>query len=105
MFSSLRMGHLTPAREAYSFVDWWDKVQRRVPKQIRKGIHSIIILGAWCLWPHRNRAVFDGTSPSLSTIQRLLMDEVECWCRVGAKHLESLGLPAALSRVRAISSA
>jgi hypothetical protein len=49
IFSSLRMGHLTPAREADSFVDWWDNVQRRVPKQIRKDIHSLIILGVWCL--------------------------------------------------------
>jgi hypothetical protein len=105
IFSSLRMGHLTPAREAGSFVDWWDKVQRGVPKQIRKGIHSLIILGAWCLWLHRNKAVFDGVSPSLSTIQRLLMNEVECWCMAGAKQLESLGLLAAFAKVRAISSA
>jgi hypothetical protein len=84
------MGHLTPAREAGAFVEWWGKVQRRVPKQIRKGIHSLIILKAWCLWLHRNRAVFDGASPSLRTIQRLLMDEVECSCMAGAKQLESL---------------
>jgi hypothetical protein len=90
IFSSLRMGHLTPAREAGAFVEWWGKVQRRVPKQIRKGIHSLIILKAWCLWLHRNRAVFDGASPSLRTIQRLLMDEVECSCMAGAKQLESL---------------
>jgi hypothetical protein len=80
-------------------------VHRRVHKQIRKGIHSIIILGALCLWLQSNRAVFDGTSPSLSTIQRLFMDKVECWSRAGAKQLESLGLPAAFNRVRAISSA
>jgi hypothetical protein len=36
IFSALRMGHLTPTREAGSFVDWWEKVHRRVPKHIRK---------------------------------------------------------------------
>jgi hypothetical protein len=49
IFSSLRMSHLTPDRDVGSFAEWWGKVPRRVPKQIRKGIHSIIILGAWCL--------------------------------------------------------
>jgi hypothetical protein len=105
IFSSLRMGHLTPNRDVGSFAEWWGKVHRRVPKQIKKGIHSIIILGAWCLWLHRNRSVFDGTSPSLSTIQRPLMDQVECWSRAGAKQLKSLGLPSAFSRARTISSA
>jgi hypothetical protein len=31
------------------------------------------------------------------------MDEVECWCMVGAKHFESLGLLTIFARVRAIS--
>jgi hypothetical protein len=62
IFSALRIGHLTPTKEAGSFVDWWDKVQRRVYKQIRKGIHSLIILGTWCLWLHRNKAVFDDST-------------------------------------------
>ena len=106
IFSALRMGHLTPTREAGSFVDWWGKVHRRVPKHIRKGFHSLIILGAWCLWLHRNKAVFDGVNPSLSTIQRLFLDEVECWCMAGAKQLESLGLLAAFARgARAFPSA
>jgi hypothetical protein len=61
---------------------------------------------AWCLWLHRNRAVFDGVNPSLSTIQRLFLDEVECWCLAGAKQLESLGLLAAFARgTRAFPSA
>jgi hypothetical protein len=36
IFSSLRMGHLTPDRDVGYFVEWWGKVHRRVPKQIRK---------------------------------------------------------------------
>jgi hypothetical protein len=46
IFSSLGMGHLTPDRDVSSFVMWWGKVHRKVHKQIRKGIHSIVILGA-----------------------------------------------------------
>jgi hypothetical protein len=36
IFSSLRMGHLTPDRDVGSFAEWWGKVHRRVHKQIRK---------------------------------------------------------------------
>jgi hypothetical protein len=30
-----------------------------------KGLNSLIALGAWILWNHRNRSVFDGLSPSV----------------------------------------
>jgi hypothetical protein len=33
---------------------------------VRKGINSLIILGAWTLWTHRNRCVFDGAAPSVA---------------------------------------
>lgn len=62
---------------------------------MRRGFNSVIVLGAWCLWLHRNRAVFDGVSPSMSTVQSMSLDELMCWGRAGAKHLESLGLAAA----------
>jgi hypothetical protein len=49
---------------------------------------------------------FDGVNPSLGTIQRLFLDEVECWCMAGAKQIESLGLLAAFARgARAFPSA
>jgi hypothetical protein len=31
----------------------------------KKGLNLLIILGAWILWKHCNRCVFDGTAPSL----------------------------------------
>jgi hypothetical protein len=31
-----------------------------------KGVNSLIALGAWIIWNHRNRIVFDGISPSVS---------------------------------------
>jgi len=38
-----------------------------VPALIREGLNSLIILGAWTLWNHRNRCVFNGYSPSVTT--------------------------------------
>lgn len=45
----------------------------------------------------RNRAVFDGESPTIGKVQRSLLDELACWVMAGVKNLESLGLATALS--------
>jgi hypothetical protein len=33
---------------------------------VRSGLKSLIILGAWILWNHRNHCVFDGITLSVS---------------------------------------
>ncbi|GJN32195.1 hypothetical protein PR202_gb20679 [Eleusine coracana subsp. coracana] len=42
------------------------------------------------LWGHRNSCVFEGSSPSLSVLLRLLADEHHLWCLAGAKGLRAL---------------
>lgn len=70
-------------------------------KSKRKGLSGVIILGAGCLWTHRNKAVFNGENPSISTVRRVFLDELVCWSKAGAKHLEMLGLEVTVNRVRA----
>jgi hypothetical protein len=72
---------------------------KKVQRGKRKGFNSVIILGAWCLWLTRNKAVFDGVSPSISSIKRLFLDELISWNKAGAKHLDNLGLIVTLNRV------
>jgi hypothetical protein len=60
-------------------------------------MNSVIILGAWCLWIHRNKAFLNGENPSLGTIRCVFVDELVCWIKAGAKHLENLGLEVALN--------
>jgi hypothetical protein len=57
-----------------------------------KTLNSVIIQGAWCIWLIRNKAIFDAVNPSISSVKRLILDELICWDKAGAKHLESLGL-------------
>jgi hypothetical protein len=64
-----------------------------------KGFNSVIILGAWCLWLSRNKAVFDGVNLSISSVKRLFLDELISWGKAGAKHIDSLGLIVTLNRV------
>jgi hypothetical protein len=70
-----------------------------VHKCKRKGFNSVIILGAWCLWLTRNKAVFDGVSPSIRSTKRLFLDELISWNKAGAKYFGSLGLIVTLNRV------
>jgi hypothetical protein len=51
------------------------------------------------LWLSRNRAVFDGVSPSISLTKRLFLDELISWSKAGAKHLDSLRIIVTLNRV------
>jgi len=80
-------------------------VNLRVIKTKKKGLDSLIIFGAWCIWLQRNRAVFHGESPSLPRILRCFSDECVCWVLAGAKEIGSMGLVAALGEVGSSFSA
>jgi hypothetical protein len=43
------------------------------------------------------REPFNGENPSLGTIRCVFLDEIVCWIKAGAKHLESLGLEVAFN--------
>ena len=64
----------------------------RVSKEHRKGVNTLIILGAWIIWKHRNACVFEGASPLISMIWSELKNEHSLWCMAGAKKLQGLGL-------------
>ena len=67
ILQSLNLSSLVPNRRAKSFAEWWRISWRKVPKQNRKGFNSLVILGAWILWKHRNSCVFDGSDPKCSS--------------------------------------
>ncbi|CAO2186422.1 unnamed protein product [Urochloa humidicola] len=88
----LDLGEYIPKRRERCFADWWRKIIRKVPKDQKKGVNSLIILGAWMIWKHRNACVFEGVAPSVATILKELKDEHSLWCLAGAKKLHGLGL-------------
>jgi hypothetical protein len=55
--------------------DWWHKTIRRVSKEQKKRVNSLIMLGAWVIWKHSNVCVFEGASPSVNLILRELNDD------------------------------
>jgi hypothetical protein len=46
----------------------WASVNDRVDGQVRKGLNSVIILGAWAIWTQHNRCVFNDISPFLTGV-------------------------------------
>ena len=56
----------------------------------KKGLHSLIILGAWTLWLHRNDCVFNGAPPRLATALVMAGQHTTAWGMAGAHDLALL---------------
>jgi len=78
---------LSPQSEETSFDGWWAWTNDMVSGQVLQGLNSIVILGAWMLWNHRKRCVFDGGSPYLHCALLLATEEMKYWSLAGAKGL------------------
>ena len=53
----------------------------------RKGLNSLIILGAWTIWRLRNDCVFNGAAPSIPVALARAREEAHLWSLAGAKGL------------------
>jgi hypothetical protein len=60
------MQALSPQPHKDFLNEWWSRVEASVNSTARKGINSLIILGVWTIWKHRNRCLFEGASPNLA---------------------------------------
>ena len=92
IFAPIGLERVAPRRNELSFADWWRKASRRVDKVQRKGFNSAVVLGAWTIWLHRNKCVFDGASPSLMEAKHFFLDELDRWSLAGARKLQKLDL-------------
>uniref|UniRef100_A0A0A9ALC0 Uncharacterized protein n=1 Tax=Arundo donax TaxID=35708 RepID=A0A0A9ALC0_ARUDO len=54
---------------------------------------TLIMLGAWILWNHRNRCVFDGVTPNLAGVLISADEEYRLWRMAGARGLSLLTAP------------
>jgi hypothetical protein len=56
----------------------------------KKGLNSLIILGAWMLWRLQNDCVFNRTAPRIVATLCMVGEEVVLWGTAGAKGLALL---------------
>jgi hypothetical protein len=80
---------------ASSFLGWWEKEARAVSGLIKKGINSLIILGAWAIWNHLNKCVFDGWNSNITLILNWAKEEMRRWEIAGAEGISYLATPLA----------
>jgi hypothetical protein len=92
LFNQVGLSHLAPAAAESSFDDWWESVGASISGEECKGVNSLIILGAWCIWKHRNSCVFDGVAPNVAAVLNLAREESHLWSLAGAKGLAFLSI-------------
>jgi hypothetical protein len=75
------------------FDEWWKKLHMTTSTLTRKGLNSLIILGAWILWNHRNQCVFDGAASNMVESLIHFGDERRVWMMAEARGLSHLMAP------------
>jgi hypothetical protein len=70
---------LAPQPGIVSFLEWWERGSAGISGMVQNGLDSLIILGAWMIWKHRNRSFFDGESPNLSLLLEFTDEERQRW--------------------------
>jgi hypothetical protein len=68
-------------------MEWWQKANERATGPSKKGLDSLIILGAWTLWKHQNRCVFYGIAPNKGGIVSQDDEERKVWELAGARGI------------------
>ncbi|RCV06200.1 hypothetical protein SETIT_1G144200v2 [Setaria italica] len=68
----------------------YSRKNRSVPKELRKGLNSLIILVAWDLWKHRNACVFEWAGPNVQVVLQIVANGSRLWCMACASALHEL---------------
>ena len=92
LFQRFGLTALAPQPQDICFDDWWEKVEASVAGDLRQGLNSLVILGAWSIWRHRNNCVFNGASPSVAAAIALAFEEAHLWSLAGARGLTLLAI-------------
>jgi hypothetical protein len=66
---------LAPQPTDLIFDGWWEKTSMATSGIARGGLNSLIILGAWTIWNHKNKCVFEGANPNMVESLILLGEE------------------------------
>jgi nuclear pore complex protein Nup210 len=87
LLNKVGLSALAPQAADTSFEDWWIKVDKLVPKIFKKGINSLIVLGAWMIWKQRNNCASNRAMPNMQRILTHIEEEAHLWCLAGAREL------------------
>jgi hypothetical protein len=71
-------------------MEWWSQAVRTAPRQLRKGMSSIIMLTAWWIRKHRNAAIFDNAQPSVPSQLNDIKTDAQQWASAGARGVRQI---------------
>jgi hypothetical protein len=76
-------GNLSPLRwtEAIDVEDWFLSMTERGSKMA----HTLAILTLWCIWKHRNAAVFNASTSTVLQVVARIKDEASLWASAGGR--------------------
>ena len=89
ILSWLRLSCPLPNNDA-TLHDWWCSARQDTPKPMHKGLTSAALLVPWMIWKHRNGCVFEGATPSVTSLTARIKDEAALWARAGALGLRAI---------------
>jgi hypothetical protein len=69
---------------------WWRWLGNQVYRMAGERVNSLVILGAWTLWKHRNSCVFDRNMLYVDFAVRIADQDREKWELAGARKLSWL---------------
>lgn len=63
LLGQVNLQGLAPQPGEGKAMEWWRRMSEQVQGIAEKGLNSLIILGFWTIWNHRNGCVFDKITP------------------------------------------
>jgi hypothetical protein len=93
LLRKVNLQNFTPHVYEENIMLWWKRCSDQLHGIARKGLNSLISLGLWILWNHRNACVFYGLSPCLNTAIKRTGEERDLWVLGGATNLDLLTTP------------
>ena len=76
-----------PPDQHVSLAEWWPLAKQAMPKPMRKGLASVVLLTPWMIWKHRNECISDGSQPSIDNLVAKVKEEAAIWATAGAPGL------------------
>jgi hypothetical protein len=65
LLQPLGLLQLVPQPWDEGFEEWWSASSCMVQVELKKGFNTLVMLGVWVIWKHRNACIFDDAAPSV----------------------------------------
>lgn len=69
---------------------WWTTSRKLLPKELRRGFDSLVLLAGWLLWKERNATTFNRVASTPAQLVAAIHLEAALWVAAGYRHLAVL---------------